>query len=268
MALTLDQRSRPQLGSPLTAAPEHGPTLIAHRFGRSLGPDSSRATLARLDWSTVGGVETDCCLTRDGGIVLLHDDLLPTGTDLDGWAHDRTNAELLGGRVRTRTGELTEETVLGLDEALTLLGDRAQVIQLEVKATADVALAERTAAALCARRDVRELSDRIEIISFWPPAVEVAARAGLRTRLIVAAAYAPDAFARWASAAGVTGVILEGPYWAAEPVELWRAAGLSVMSGLVNDPEVLARVLAFAPDHVATDRPHELFPFLQAAAHG
>jgi hypothetical protein len=40
---------------------------------------------------------------------------------------------------------------------------------------------------------------------------------------------------------------------------LWRAAGLSVMSGLVNDPEVLARLLAFAPDHIATDRPHELY---------
>ena len=170
----------------------------------------------------MAGVETDCCLACDGGIVLLHDDLLPTGTDLDGWAHDRTTAELLGGRLRSRTGEVTAETVLGLDEALTLLSGKAQVIQLEVKATADVALAERTAAALCARRDVRELSDRIEIISFWPPAVEVAARAGLRTRLIVAAAYAPDAFARWAGAAGVTGVILEGPYWAAEPVGMWR----------------------------------------------
>ena len=72
-------------------------TLVAHRFGRSLGPDSSRAALARLDWSTVVGVETDCCVTRDGDIVLLHDDLLSTGTDLDGWAHDRMAAELLAG---------------------------------------------------------------------------------------------------------------------------------------------------------------------------
>ena len=96
MVFTLDQRSCRRLGSPLMAATVDGPTLIAHRFGRSLGPDSSRAALARLDWSTVVGVETDCCLTRDGGIVLLHDDLLSTGTDLDGWAHDRTAAELLG----------------------------------------------------------------------------------------------------------------------------------------------------------------------------
>ena len=92
MALALDQRSR------LMANTAHGPTLIAHRFGRSLGPDSSRAALARLDWSTVVGVETDCCLTGDGGIVLLHDDLLSTGTDLDGWAHDRSAAELLAAR--------------------------------------------------------------------------------------------------------------------------------------------------------------------------
>ena len=49
-------------------------------------------------------------------------------------------------------------------------------------------------------------------------------------------------------------MILEGPYWAEEPVRMWRAAGLSVMSGLVNDPAVLARVLAFEPEHIATDR--------------
>ena len=79
------------------------------------------------------------------------------------------------------------------------------------------------------------------------------ARAGF-TRLIVAAAYTPAAFARWACAAGVAGVILEGPYWAEEPVRTWRAAGLSVMSGLVNDPAILARVLAFEPEHIATDR--------------
>jgi hypothetical protein len=35
------------------------------------------------------------------------------------------------------------------------------------------------------------------------------------------------------------------------------------MSGLVNDPATLGRVLSFRPDHVATDRPHELHAFLK-----
>jgi hypothetical protein len=108
--------------------------------------------------------------SADGDIVLLHDDLLERGTDLVGWASDRTSAELLAAGIRDHDGELTDETALGLAEALELLRSRAEVIQLEVKATSDVTLAERTAAALCARADVRDLIDRVEVISFWPPA--------------------------------------------------------------------------------------------------
>ena len=35
----------------------------------------------------VDGLETDCCLTADGELVLLHDPLLELGTTLSGWAH-------------------------------------------------------------------------------------------------------------------------------------------------------------------------------------
>lgn len=38
---------------------------------------------------------------------------------------------------------------------------------------------------------------------------------------------------------------------------LW-GAGLSVNTGTVNHPELLSRVLEFAPDAIGTDRPHEL----------
>jgi len=38
---------------------------------------------------------------------------------------------------------------------------------------------------------------------------------------------------------------------------LWDA-GLSANAGTVNHPELLSRVLEFAPDAIGTDRPHEL----------
>jgi glycerophosphoryl diester phosphodiesterase len=37
-----------------------------------------------------------------------------------------------------------------------------------------------------------------------------------------------------------------------------RRAGLSVTTGTVNDPALLARVLRFGPDAVTTDAPHAL----------
>jgi glycerophosphoryl diester phosphodiesterase len=52
------------------------PAIYAHRLGRAYGPDSSHAALRRSLEQHVDGLETDCCLTADGELVLLHDPLL------------------------------------------------------------------------------------------------------------------------------------------------------------------------------------------------
>jgi glycerophosphoryl diester phosphodiesterase len=74
------------------------PPLYAHRLGRAYGPDSSRTALARALREPLEGLETDCCLTADGKLVLLHDPLLDLGTTLTGWAHERSAAGSRAGR--------------------------------------------------------------------------------------------------------------------------------------------------------------------------
>ena len=85
------------------------PTIVAHRLGRAYGPDSSRAALNRSLERHVDGFETDCCLTADGELVLLHDPLLEFGTTLTGWAHEGTATQIRAGRLRQRDGTLSEE---------------------------------------------------------------------------------------------------------------------------------------------------------------
>jgi hypothetical protein len=109
-------------------------------------------------------------------------------------------------------------------------------------------------------------TERIEIISFWPDACIAAANYGFKTRPILACAYSPKALTRWAVDAGIHGIILEGSYFAAAVVEPCRDAGLSIMSGLVNDARLLERVLLFNPDAVASDRPTELMAELNLAS--
>jgi hypothetical protein len=65
------------------------------------------------------GLETDVCLTSDGELVLLHDPLLSVGTTLDGWAHERTAAEIAQARILDRHRVPTAERPLTLDELLT-----------------------------------------------------------------------------------------------------------------------------------------------------
>src|SRR6266513_3695018 len=96
----------------------HTPDLYAHRLGSADGPDSSLEALAGALAAGADGLETDVCLTADEELVLVHDPLLRLGTTLDGWAHERTAAEIRAARIRDRDGEPTDERPLTRDELL------------------------------------------------------------------------------------------------------------------------------------------------------
>jgi hypothetical protein len=91
------------------------PALYAHRLGRAYGPDSSLAALHHAIKQPLDGLETDCCLTADGELVLLHDPLLDLGTTVSGWAHQRTAAEIRAGWLRNLDGTVSDERPLLLD---------------------------------------------------------------------------------------------------------------------------------------------------------
>jgi glycerophosphoryl diester phosphodiesterase len=231
--------------------------FIAHRLGRAYGPDSSATALAGAIAGPLTGLETDVVLTADRKLVLLHDPLLPLATTLQGWAHERTADEILAGRLLDRAGQPTEAQPLLLGDLLEA-APAGLTLQLEVKAHADEGLARRTTEAICSQVDAACATARVELISFYSGACEVAADAGVRSRLIVWADYEPEALAGWAARRGVAGVSIEHFLLSERLVGVLRAAGLSVNTGTVNDAELLERVLAFGPDAVVTDRPHEL----------
>jgi glycerophosphoryl diester phosphodiesterase len=249
-------------------AQAEAPRLIAHRFGRAYGPDSSRQALSRAIEAPIVGVETDCCLTKDGKVVLLHELLLGKATTLSGWAWERTAEEICAAELLTQAGEASGQHPLLLEEGLDLLSGRDLVKQLEIKAYADDRLALATVEAVLGLLATEKAwREGTEIVSFWPDPCRCAAARGFPARPIVACAYAPEAMAQWAREASIAGVILEGAYFSERPVRLWRQAGLSVMSGVVNTASELRRVLPFSPDMIATDRPAELLDEIGGDAH-
>jgi glycerophosphoryl diester phosphodiesterase len=230
------------------------PPLYAHRLGRAYGPDSSAAALRGALAAGVDGLETDICLTADGALVLLHDPYLPLGTDLEGFVHERSARDLRRARLRDRTGRLSAETPLFLEDLLAA-APADLVLQLEVKAHADPALARRTVDVLAGRLGDRR---RIEVLSFSAAVCERAAQLGRPTRLVVWADYAPAALVRWARRHGVGGVCVEHFLLSAPLVRTLRGGGLSVTTGTLNEPALLERVLPLRPDAVTSDRPHAL----------
>jgi glycerophosphoryl diester phosphodiesterase len=243
------------------------PAFVAHRFGRAYGPDSSSQALDAALAGQVEGVETDCCLTADGHVVLLHDPLLDRSVSISGWAADRSLAEIKQSTLLDSSGEPSDQHPLELMEFLERVAGEDLVIQLEIKSFSDLDLALRTAERVCdlVTAQTKIATDRVEVISFWPEACALAASAGFAARPIVACAYAPDALAGWASDAGLTGIILEAPYFSDDVVSACSRRGLSVMSGVVNQVQLLKRILRFEPVAVSCDRPRELRAELESS---
>jgi len=246
------------------------PLIYAHRLGRAYGPDSSRAALARTLRRPIDGLETDCCLTQDGDIVLLHDPLLHLDTTISGWAREHTAAEICAGQLRDWAGHPTPERPLRLSELLEL-APRQMALQLEIKAHADPGLARATTHEVCRRVGEHPSRDRVEIISFYSGACALAAELGFRSRAIVMADYRIDELARWARRAGVGGVCVEHFLLSPSLVDTLQAAGLSVSTSTINHPELLPLLLPLGLDAITSDAPHELLaairtPALAAAA--
>ena len=170
---------------------------------------------------------------------------------------ERTAEEIRSALIRDSSGRPTAEHPLLLEELIELVPETVR-LQLEVKAHADPALARRTAEALCERLRGEPIRDRVEVISFHGEACAVAAADGISSRLVIWADYAPEALASWALRTGVRGISVEHFLLTKQLVQVLRDAGLSVNAGTVNHPELLSRVLEFAPDAIGTDRPHEL----------
>ncbi len=233
------------------------PALYAHRLGRAYGPDSSAAALARTLERPLDGLETDCCLTADGELVLLHDPLLEVATTLSGWAHERSAAQIRGGRLRHGDGTPSDERPLLLDELLERTPSDA-TLQLEVKAYADPALARRTARVLCERLRDHPARERTEVISFWSGACELAAALGFRARLVVIADYRIHALGAWGRRVGLHGVCVEHFLLSRALVSALRTYQLSVTTGTVNHAAMLGPLLPLGLDAVTSDSPHEL----------
>ncbi|HEY6638903.1 MAG TPA: glycerophosphodiester phosphodiesterase [Solirubrobacterales bacterium] len=231
--------------------------LIAHRLGSAYGPDNSETALRRSLSGPLKGLETDVCLTADGGLVLLHDPLLSLGTTLSGWVHERTLREILGGSLLDSDGEPAGEPPLTLEHLLEVV-PLDLTVQVEVKTQSNPELARRTAGAICERYGPSTQRDRLEVISFHTDACEVAAAAGLRTRLVIWADYAPETLADWALRHGVSGVKVEYFLLSDELLGPLRAAGITVSTGTVNDVDLLEEILRIEPRCITTDRPHEL----------
>ncbi|MGW5661391.1 glycerophosphodiester phosphodiesterase [Streptomyces sp. NPDC003758] len=212
---------------------------IGHRGVMGVEPENTLRSFVAAERAGLDLIELDLHLSKDGALVVMHDDQVDRTTDGTGPIVEKTLAELRA--LDAGRGERVPVFEEVLDAVRT-------PIQAEIK---DVAAAQ----ALAEVMHRRDLVGRVEVSSFHDEAVREIARLvpGVRTALI-ADRYGTDVVER-AVQAGAATLCLDIRRLTLEVVEHARGAGLRIIGWIVNTPEHLRLVRALELDGATTDYP-------------
>ncbi|MGW0606766.1 glycerophosphodiester phosphodiesterase [Streptomyces sp. NPDC002644] len=212
---------------------------IGHRGLMGVEPENTLRSFVAAEKAGLDLIELDLHLSKDGALVVMHDATVDRTTDGTGPIVERTLAEL-----RTLDAG-SGERIPVFEEVLDAV---TAPLQAEIK---DVAAAQRLAEVMVGR----DLTERVEVISFHAEAIEEIARLvpGVRTAL-VASRYDAEVVDR-AVRAGARTMSLNIRRLTLETVERARRENLRVLAWTVNTPEQLRLAHAFGLDGVVTDRP-------------
>ncbi len=251
--------------SPPTATAEPAlrrPRVVAHRGASWVAPENTLAAF-RAAWQLgVEAVELDVRISRDGVVVVIHDDSTARVAGVDRAVADQTLPELRALDVGSWRGPaFAGERIPTLAEALaTVPAGRTLFVELKTTAVDATAVADAVRAANPAGRGAR-----VALQAFDP-----AALAALAAALPEAPAYwtvsaprdADDQLAPYptsvlddARARGFAGLALDARAVTPELVAAARAAGIALDVWTVNDADALRAWLATDVRFVETDRP-------------
>ncbi|MFJ5266105.1 glycerophosphodiester phosphodiesterase [Streptomyces sp. NPDC088387] len=212
---------------------------IGHRGIMGVEPENTLRSFVAAEHAGLDVIELDLHLSKDGALVVLHDEDVDRTTDGTGPVAEMTLAELRAldaGR---------GERIPVFEEVLDAV---RSPLQAEIK---DLAAARALAGVLLER----DLVERVEVSSFHDEAITEIARLvpGVRTALI-ASRYGTDVVDR-AVEAGARTVCLNIRRITLEVVEHARKADLRTIGWVVNTQEHLRLVRALELDGATTDHP-------------
>jgi glycerophosphoryl diester phosphodiesterase len=232
--------------------------IASHRGGALLWPENSRIAFENTAGLPVEQVEFDVHPTRDGKLVVIHDDTLDRTTDGKGPVAARDWPELSKLVLKGTGGQ----RMLLLDEVIEIFRPTPIVLRIEIKCGADRVPyprghAARVAAALAEAR----MLDRSVFTSFQLATVLEAvaeARPSNHVWLVTPPVQIDVGLANviaTAKGANVPMLGLRQNMLSPEIVAAVRAAGLGIGGWACNDAEAIGRLLALQVDVFTTDRP-------------
>lgn len=115
---------------------------LAHRGYSDLFPENTMSAFEKAAHSSFEGIETDVQMTKDGALVLLHDDKINRTSDGKGVLRHMTFKEARQYNYNNNKMDI-EEQIPTLDSLLTLLDSTDKLLNIEIKDTVSVGLEEK-----------------------------------------------------------------------------------------------------------------------------
>lgn len=229
-------------------------SVWAHRGASAYAPENTLAAFRMALEQGAHGIELDVQLSRDGELVVIHDERVDRTTNGTGWVADHTLAELKRLDAGRRKRGFARERIPLLAEVFDLVADSDCTINVELK-NSEVAYPglEDAVLALISEWGV---ADRVWLSSFNHESLRdlraggVGMPLGLLTQDVMVEPW------KYASALGMQAFHPAG-YAVRDRsvVDESHAAGLAVHVWTVDDPSDLRRLSDWGVDAVFTNKP-------------
>jgi len=250
--------------------------VIAHRGGRSLGPESTLYTFQRAVDIGADVLEMDVRSTRDGQLIILHDDTVARMTNATGLIESFTLAELKKMDAAHRWSPDNGQTFplrnkgIKIPTLAEVFGEFPETkMNLEIK---DSRLS--TIHSLCRSIQDHQMTKKVMVASFDAGTLkefrsvcpEVATSAGASEAILfyslqkmhLESAYSPDA-----QALQVPEIYGDLRVVNRRFIEAAHARNMRVQVWTVNDVKAMERLLSLGVDGIMTDYPQRLMELLK-----
>ncbi|GAB6990567.1 glycerophosphodiester phosphodiesterase [Paenibacillus pini] len=235
---------------------------FAHRGASAYCPENTLAAFIRSLELGATGIETDVQLTKDGELVLIHDETLMRTTDGQGWVKNTTLEE-----IRTLdAGSWYDPSFKGqrvptLDELFELVKERNIIINVELKNGA--VIYEGLEEKVIERIRAYGLSEQVILSSFNHYSLALCKQIApdIQTGIL----YMEGLYEPWEYARTLRADALHAYHFAVYPefVASAKGHGMVYHPFTVNDPEEMQRLIQAGVAGIITDYPDRLAALLQ-----
>ncbi len=226
--------------------------ISAHRGASSVAPENTRYAFEAALESDTDFIELDVQLTKDGKLVVFHDDTIERTTNGSGRIYDHTYAELLelsAGSWYSKTGEFDDAKIMTFEEVLDLVGKKKR-LNVEIKDTGDSVRATEKAVELIEKHNI---TTTCYVSSFSYPLLRIVKRLNprIKTALIANVAVSTS----YSRLKDIDAVSLNYLFINRGTVNAAHQNGKQVFVWTVDRRDDIKQMIALGVDNIITNKP-------------